>query len=106
MLCVEFWNLRVLILFFVFGFVFVMVIVGGYIIYWMILGILLVVVFGFVVILLLIDVVVVSVLLGCVKMLKGIFCFFEGEGLMNDVFGLVVFKFVIVAVVMGVFLLV
>lgn len=91
---------------FVFGFVFVIVIVGGYMIYWMIFDILLVVVFGFVVIFLLIDVVVVSVLLGRVKMLKGIFWLFEGEGLMNDVLGLVVFKFVIVVVVIGVFLLV
>lgn len=77
----------------------------GLFIYWLILVIIVVVGFVFVVILLFIDLVVVLVMIVSLLFFLRMVYIFEGELLLNDVLGFVVFNFVIVVVLIGSFFL-
>lgn len=99
----ELWELCGVIFVNVIVFVFIIIIFGGFLIYVLILMILFVVGIVLVVILLLIDLIVVQLILEGVKLFKEILYLVSGESLINDVSGLIGFKYVLVVVVIGMF---
>ena len=99
----ELWHLRAPILLLALGLVFATVLVGGYVIYWLIPAIPLPAAFALAAILSPTDAVAVGAISGRVRLPRNIMHLLEGEALMNDASGLVAFKFAIAAMVTGVF---
>lgn len=80
-----------MILFLVFGGVILIFVGVGVMLLFLLLSVFFVVCFVFGVVLGLIDVVVVSLFFGWVNIFKKVMYILEGEGLLNDVFGVIVF---------------
>ncbi len=99
----DLWKLKVPILLLALGLVFATVIIGGYLIHWLIKEIPLPAAFALAAILSPTDAVAVSALSKKAHINKTIMTLLEGEALMNDASGLVAFKFAIAATVTGVF---
>ncbi len=99
----ELWKLRIPILLLALGLVFATVIIGGYLIYWLIPDIPLPAAFALAAILSPTDAVAVSALSKKAHINKSIMTLLEGEALINDASGLVAFKFAVAATVTGVF---
>ncbi|MFC4102140.1 Na+/H+ antiporter [Paenibacillus xanthanilyticus] len=99
----DLWNLRAPILLLALGLVFATVLIGGYVIHWMIPSLSLPSSFALAAILSPTDAVAVGALAKRIHLPKRILRLLEGESLMNDASGLVAFKFAIAAAVTGEF---
>ncbi len=99
----ELWKLKIPILLLALGLVFATVIIGGYLVYWLIPDIPLPAAFALAAILSPTDAVAVSALSKKAHINKSIMTLLEGEALINDASGLVAFKFAVAATVTGVF---
>ncbi|MFB9331092.1 Na+/H+ antiporter [Paenibacillus aurantiacus] len=99
----DLWNLRAPILLLALGLVFATVLIGGYVIHWMIPALSLPSSFALAAILSPTDAVAVGALAKRIHLPKRILRLLEGESLMNDASGLVAFKFAIAAAVTGEF---
>jgi Na+/H+ antiporter len=99
----EFWHLRVPIIAMALGLVIFTVLGVGYFIHWMIPSIPLAVAFALGGVLSPTDAVAVSALTGRMRMPTRLMHVLEGEAMMNDASGLVVFKFALVAATTGIF---
>ncbi len=97
------WKLKIPILLLALGLVFATVIIGGYLVYWLIPDIPLPAAFALAAILSPTDAVAVSALSKKSHINKNIMTLLEGEALINDASGLVAFKFAVAATVTGAF---